>query len=232
MPALTSPARSRALTLLLSILAAALAGCGSSSVGPLTSRSASEILAAAKAAAESASSVHVVTQIGQGRGSASSTVDLAGSHGGRGQFSLGRLGFELILIESTLYVLGNPAYNAQLGSRAAHLARGTWLKASATGGPLSGLATTVSQGKLLEALLAGGGATSKGSTTTVNGQRAVEVTQGLYSVFVATSGKPYPIEVTKSGALLNHTTFSHWNEPVSLSPPPKTIDVGQVLTGG
>jgi hypothetical protein len=232
MLARTPPSRARAMTTLLCMLAAALAGCGGSSSGnALASKSPTAILAAAKAAAEGASSVHVATQIGQGSSSSSASVDLSGSHGGRGRFNLGRLAFEVILIANTLYVKGNTAFDSQLGGRHTPLTSGTWLRASATGGPLSGLASAVTQEKLLSGLLASG-VVAKGPTSTVEGQQAVEVRTGAFSVFIATGGKPYPIEITKSGIVQNKTTFSNWNAPVSLSPPANAIDVSRILGTG
>jgi hypothetical protein len=232
MAARTPPGRARALTPMLCVLAAALAGCGGSSSGSLAAKSPTEILAAGKAAAEGASSVHVARQVGQGSGSNSASVDLTGSHGGRGRLNLGRLTFEAILIANTLYVKGNAAFDAQLGGRHAPLASTTWLKASAAGGPLSGIAPAISLERLLSPLLGAGGA-AKGATTTVDGQQAVEVKTGSFSVFIATGGKHYPIKITKNGAgLADMTTFSNWNAPVSLSPPPNAIDVSRVLSTG
>ncbi|MFI4972859.1 MAG: hypothetical protein ACHP7H_09280, partial [Hyphomicrobiales bacterium] len=76
-----------ALALLLTVaLTAALTGCGSSGNG-VASKSASEILAASKAAADSATSVHVAGKSSQGPLSITLNLDMA-SNGGRGQISL------------------------------------------------------------------------------------------------------------------------------------------------
>ena len=84
MSALTT--RTRTGESCLPMVAAALAGCGGSSSGNgVAAKSPTEILAAARAAAESASSL--AEQIGQGSSISSASVDLVGSRGGRDQFS-------------------------------------------------------------------------------------------------------------------------------------------------
>jgi hypothetical protein len=63
----------------------------------------------------------------------------------------------------------------------------------------------------------------------VNGQKAIELkmTAKLFSgsLYIATTGKPYPIELIKRGRETGQTTFSHWNQSVSLTAPPNAIAV-------
>jgi hypothetical protein len=224
--------RASTLALLITVaLAAALTGCGGSSGNGVASKSASEILAASQAAAQSATSVHVAGKSAQGPLSLTLNLDLA-SNGGRGQVSLLGLSFELIRVGSTLYRKGNPAFLKRLGAAAAHLPQGTWLKAPANSRQLAELASFTDLSGELNRLLSSSGPVTKGATTTVNGQQAVElkVTAKLFSgsLYIATTGKPYPIQIVKRGRESGQTTFSHWDAPVLLTAPPNAIALSQL----
>jgi len=57
---------------------------------------------------------------------------------------------------------------------------------------------------------------------------ALEQTAKLYSgaLFIATTGKPYPVELVKHGKETGQTTSSGWNQPVSLSAPANAVAIG------
>ncbi|MFI4978707.1 MAG: hypothetical protein ACHQC8_08540, partial [Solirubrobacterales bacterium] len=201
---------------------------GSSGNG-VASKSASEILAASKAAAASATSVHVAGKSSQGPLSLTLNLDLA-SNGGRGQVSGLGLAYEVIRIGNTLYAKGNPAFYTRLSAiTGVHLPQGAWLKAPASGGKLTQLASFTNLSGELGRLLSSTGPITKGATTTVNGQKAIELkeTAKLFSgsLFIATTGKPYPIELLKRGRESGQTTFSHWNQAVSLTAPANAIAI-------
>ena len=144
----------------------ALAGCGSSENG-VASKSGKEILAASKAAAESASSVHVVGKTSQGRLSLTINLSLA-SNGGRGQVSFLGLNFEVIRIASTVYVKGTQAFYKRLGAALGatlHVPKGTWLKAPAGSGPLAQLAAFADLRGELDRMLSTPGSVTKGAST-------------------------------------------------------------------
>jgi hypothetical protein len=211
------------------LIALVLTGCGGSSGNGIASKSASEILAASRAAAESATSVHVAGKSAQGPLSLTLNLDLA-SDGGRGQVSLLGLSFELIRVGNTLYAKGNPAFYTRLSATTGlHLPQGVWLKAPASGGKLAQLASFTNLSGELGRLLSSTGPITKGASSTVNGQKAIELkeTAKLFSgsLFIATTGKPYPIEIVKHGRESGQTTFSGWNQPVSLSAPAGAIAI-------
>ncbi len=45
---------------------------------------------------------------------------------------------------------------------------------------------------------------------------------------MATTGKPYPIQIVKSGSSSQHVDFNDYNASVSLTPPSKSIDIYQL----
>jgi hypothetical protein len=223
--------------LLLALTALAIGGCGSSSSSGngVSSKSPSEILAASKAAADAASSVHVAGTLTSSGTPVTLNLSLASGHGGRGQISQGSLSFELIVLGDTIYIKGSPAFYSHFGgAAAAQLFQGKWLKAPVSGGELGSLAALTDFNKLLDQALASQGALVKGATTTVAGQPVIELhdTSHNGSLFVATTGKPYPIEIVKHGSEAGHIAFSDWNQPVSLSAPAGAIDLSQLQQAG
>ena len=229
--------RRRAIPLLSTLLILAIAGCGSSSSSGtgVASKSTSEILAASKAAADSAGSVHVTGSLKSNGTPIALNLSLASGHGGRGQISQGNLSFNLIVIGNTIYIKGSPAFYSHFGgSAAAQLFQDKWLKAPVSGGELGSLAALTNFSQLLNQTLASQGTLVKGPTSTVAGTPVVELhnTSNNGSLFIATTGKPYPIQIVKHGSETGHVTFTDWNQPVSLSPPSGAIDLSQLQQSG
>ena len=143
--------------------------------------------------------------------------------------------FELIVVDGTVYIKGSPAFYSHFGgSAAAQLFRGKWLKAPVTGGELASLASLTNLGKLLEQTLSSNGALVRGATTTVASQPVVELRDTAHngSLYVATTGQPYPIEIVKRGAETGHVSFTRWNQPVTLAAPADAIDLSQLQHSG
>jgi hypothetical protein len=198
-------------------------------IARVASKNASEILAAAKAAAQSATAVHVESLAAQGPLTLKQNLDLARDGGHAHITGLG-LDFEVIRIANTLYLKGNPALYQRLGGPAAHAPPGTWLKAPANSGPLAQFAAFTDLPGEVGRLLSSANPVAKGATTTANGQKtiALQQTGRLYAgqIYIATTGKPYPIQITRTGRETSHTTLTNWNQPVSLSVPSNTISIG------
>jgi hypothetical protein len=226
----------RLATSLPVLLALTITGCGSSSSGNgVASKSPTEILAASKAAADSASSVHVAGTLTGNGTRITLNLNLSSGHGGRGQISQGGLSFQLIVIGDTVYIKGSPAFYSHFGgATAAQLFQGKWLKAPASGGELGPLAALTNLGKLLDQVLTSQGTLVKGATTTVAGQPVIELRYASHdgSLFIATTGKPYPIEIIKHGSETGHIAFANWGQPVSLAAPSGAIDLSQLQHAG
>lgn len=217
------------------LLAFALVSCGGSSGNGVASKSPTEILAASKAAAGSASSVHVAGTLTTGGTPITLDLSLAAGHGGRGQISQGGLSFELIVLENTIYIKGSPAFYRHFGgTAAAQLFQGKWLKAPVSGSELATLASLANFGRLLEQTLASHGTVVKGATTSTAGEPSIELRDTTHnsSLFVATTGKPFPLELVKRGAETGRISFSEWDKPVSISAPPAAIDLSQLQHAG
>jgi hypothetical protein len=217
------------LALLVTLLA--LAGCGGSSSDSIASSSSAQILAASIAAAQGANSVSIVSESSFGRLPLTAELQLA-SGGGRAKLSFLGLDYEILRIGSTVYLKGNPAFYRRLFHRRVHVPAGAWLAGSASGG-LSGYARLTDLGSRLRLLLRATGPLSKGGVTTVEGHPVVEVKSEAKlfsgSLYIATTGKPYPLKIVKHGHETGSTTFSGWNQPVLLRAPASTIPFDELM---
>jgi hypothetical protein len=226
--------------LLLAVIV--LAGCGSSTSrgSSVASKTPAEILDSAKSAAAGAATVHVAGSILSQGEPISLDMELVGrsgvgDNGGRGRLTLGGLGVKLIAIDKAVYVKGDDAFYTHFaGAQAAHLLHGKWLKGSAEHGPLASFASLVDLSKVIDSTLQDHGPLSSAGTTTVNGQKAVGVTDRAKdgTLYVSASGVPYPLEIVKPGrgAGASKLVFDRWNAPVTLAPPTDSINVKQLQT--
>jgi hypothetical protein len=237
--ALTSAPSSVALLLAAVLLAAMLAGCGgssSSSGNGVADKSPTDILKATKAATEGAKSVHVSGSIVSGKSPITLDMNLLAGHGGRGQLSESGLAFELIQVGGTVYIKGSPAFYKHIGgSAAAQLLQGKWLKAPSRNADFASLSQLTDLRQLVDQTLASHhGALKKSGTTSLNGQKVIGITDATKggTLYIATTGKPYPVAISKDGTGGGRITFDHWNRDVSLVAPQNAIDVAQLQAAG
>ena len=224
------------LALGAALLASALARCGGSSSptgNGVASKTPAEIVAAAKAAADEAASVHISGDISEGA-PLSLDMQLLAGKGGRGRITQNGVSFELITLASTVYIKGSAAFYRRIGGpAAAQLFQGKWLKAPATAGEFGSISSLTDLRKLIDTTLATHGTLAKGATSTVAGLKAIavkDVTKGGV-LYVASTGKPYPLEIARGGASGGHIVFDRWNQAVTISPPLNAININQLRSG-
>jgi hypothetical protein len=210
----------------------ALAGCGkSSSSNGTASKSAEQIVSESKAAADAASSVHVSGSLKSGGASVKLNLNLAAGKGAQGEISQNGASFKLILVGNTAYISGSPAFYRSLGgSAAAQLFKGKWLKASATSGEFASFKQLGDMRQLIDSTLTSHGALVKGATTTVGGQQAIAITDSAKdgTLYVAATGKPYPLQISKGGSESGKIAFSGWNQPVTITAPSNAVDLSEL----
>ena len=215
------------------LVALALAACGSSGGGSsngVASKSPDQIVSDATNAVASVNSVHVSGKVLSGRQNVTLDLNLVNGKGGKGSMSQNGLGFKIVAVGPEVYINGSPAFWTKFaGSAAAHLLSGKWLKAPATG-QLSSLATLTDVSKLFNQLLSSHGKLARGKTTTAQGQQVVAVndTTNGGTLYVATTGKAYPIEISKTGSQGGQLVFDRFDQPVSLTPPASAIDISSL----
>jgi hypothetical protein len=211
-------------------LGAALAGCGSSDNG-VASKSAPAILAAARTAAQSASAVHVMSSSSAGGARLAMNASLAKDQGHTQLKVLGSA-LEVIHTGQTIYIKGNRPFNARLErTLGVKIPSGVWLKGPASG-TFRRFAPLASIVRELGTILGASGPLTKGKATKIAGQPVIELKQatklGIRTLYVATTGEPYPILLRKSGRETNKTTFSGWNDPVTVSTPTGAVEISQL----
>jgi hypothetical protein len=230
-------ARALAPALVLALLLALLGGCGSSSSAGngAASKSPAAILAQAKTAAAGAASAHVAGAIVDQGKPIALDMQLVAGKGGKGRITLEGRSIDLIQVGRSVYINGSKAFYSHVaGAAAAQLLQGKWLKASATASNFASLASLTNLGKLVDTALASHGTLALAGSKTVNGQRAVGVTDTSKggTLYVATTGAPYPLELVKSGASGGRITFDRWNQAVTLTAPAGAVNINQLQSGG
>jgi hypothetical protein len=218
---------------LSALLALALAACGSSGGGSsngIASKSPDQIVAATRSAVAKVSSVHVAGTIASSGTKIALDLNLVNGKGGKGSMTQNGLGFQIVAVGPEVYINGSTAFwRATAGAAAAQLLSGKWLKAPATG-QLASLATLTNVQKLFNQLLSSHGKLAKGKTTTVQGQKAIGVTDTTNggTLYVAATGTAFPIEISKTGSDGGRIVFDKFNQPVSLTPPAHAVDISNL----
>jgi hypothetical protein len=223
--------RSRSLFASGAMLSLALvAACGGAQSNGVASKSPNEILAASKAAASSARSVHLSGSLVAESGTPMSVnLELVAGRGASGEISEHAGSFRFIALDGTIYVAGDPAFLRHLGGiPATKLFRGRWLKAPLTTAEFASFSSLTDMGAVLSTLLSSHGALKAVGAGSVHRQKAVAVTNlaNGQTVYVATTGKPYPLEVANGGAGGGQIVFAGWNVISTFPVPADAIDIG------
>ena len=216
---------------------AALAGCGSSSHdgNGIADKSPPAILAAAQAASAKATSVHVSGSIEGASAHESFDIQILARRGTRGSVTTGGARFELIETAGTLYLKGDAAFYERVGGReAARRLQGKWLKAPATDPRVRPVLRLTDLHGLVSVSLAGHSRLAAAGRGVIDRVPVVGVRDSAKgeTVYVATHGAPYPIQISKTGIGAGTLTLDRWNAPVALVPPAHAIDLAALQSNG
>jgi hypothetical protein len=215
----------------VSALAAALtlAACGGSSDNGVSSKSPTGIVNAASHAIQGVHSVHIAGSILTRGTPIALDLHLVSGKGATGMLTSRGLSFKIISVGPYVYINGGSSFWHAFGNpTVAQLLAGKWLKTTATGN-FATFSSLTNTRQLFAQIFSKYGTLAKGQTTTVNGQQVVAVRDTTMggTLFVATTGQPYPIEIRKVGAQAGQVTFDQYNQPVSLSAPANAIDASK-----
>jgi hypothetical protein len=218
---------------------AVLAGACGTGTGPSPARSpgngvaskpAAQILATAKAALGSAKSVRlegtltrsgstytVDIVLGPGRGKGTMTGPIAG---------LKRASFDFIAFGSKVYIRSSTLWR-HYGGVAGELLDHRWV---ATSDKKMWGGARISTKSFFNTLGPMTGPASKGAATTINGQPSIPVTFGNSTVYVATTGTPYPLRLVPSSSKVGsgEINFLDYNAPLNITAPPHAIDLSKL----
>jgi hypothetical protein len=225
----------RVSALALVLTAALLAGCGGHGSAAKPNGEASkppvQVLADAKSAASSASSVHVSGNIVSGGTPITLDLTMARSKGAKGSMSIGGLEFDLVRIGDAAYIHGSDEFWQHYAGAAAQLLHDRWVKVSISEPRFASLAPLTNIGLLFAQVSSNHGKLVNDGTKSYKGQQVVAIrdTSDNSKLYVAATGKPYPVAIVggtkgQSGTI----TFDDWNKSVSLSAPKDAIDISQL----
>jgi hypothetical protein len=199
-----------------------LSACGSSDQ-TTASKSAQEIVAASRTAVQKASSVHIVSSAQQGPVSFALDMRLT-RDGGRSKVTLDGVSVEVIRTGETIYLKAEKGTYQRLGITQT-VPPGQWVQLPA-GPRLRQIVSFTDLGTQVPRMFPAAKPVTKGHTTTVHGEPAIELkaTGQLYkgTLYVKTSGEPYPLRLEKQGRENAQTAFSGWN---ATSPPAAPTNV-------
>jgi hypothetical protein len=217
------------LTLALLVLVL-LAGCGgrAKSNGEAAKPSA-QIFADAKRAATSAAAVHIYGAVIDHGTHYSLDLRLVRRKGGAGHMSWQGFSFKLVRIGDKAYIYGPDAFYRKIaGAAAAQLFHGRWLEFSAAKGDLAAFARITDVDKFFAAFKSEPGFV-KGAQTAVRGQKVIAIRDKRgETMYVATTGRPYPIEVVGPKSSPGKVDFDEWNKPMPLAAPKNAIDISKL----
>jgi hypothetical protein len=216
----------------LAATAAVLAGCGgggSSSNGE-SSKSASTILADAKQAALDAGSARVTGTIHDSGQSIALDLKIT-RQGGGGTMTIQGSKLEIIRLGKNVYIRAPSSFYEKVGAgkAAGQLLNGRWLKAPASTPDFADLASLTNINAFVSQALKPEGTISKGGETTVGGQKAIQLKSSRGgSLYVAETGKPYPIEFKGGGGSSGTLLLSDWGAVTAPTAPKNAIDISSL----
>jgi hypothetical protein len=212
------------------LIAVAVAGCGGSSSSGIgiASEPAQTILKSTVGAANSLKSVHAAGSIVSGSQHIAVDLQLVNGVGGRGQITLNGLAFQLVGLGNYAYMKADPQVWQKAGApaAAAKALEGKWLRTPASG-QFASIAQLTDIHQLFGQLLKPHGKLKTGTVSTVAGQKVVGVTSDQGTLYVAATGRPYPVQLVKNGSEGGRLSFDRFNEGITVTAPTNTIDLPQ-----
>jgi hypothetical protein len=216
----------------------------------IESKSPQQILDASAAALRSAKTFHLEGKEG-GKKPTTAKADVGLPRELRLAITQGDTSASIMVVNGSLYIKANAAFwkQEQTGKAASKLA-GRWLKTPASTGELRKTTGDLDPKVLSRCLATDHGTLADGGTATIDGQKAVVIIDkgdrpgtSPGKLYVAATGKPVPLHAIATGGdrpggkkdpkcddspthAGDEFTFSNFDEPLNLSPPPAAIDLG------
>jgi hypothetical protein len=209
------------------LLAATIAGCGGSGSNGEASKSASAILTDARQAALAANSVRIAGTIHDAGQTIGLDLNVTKGDGG-GTMTIQGSKVDVVRAGNTAYIRAGADFYRQVGAgpAAGRLLAGKWLKVPTATPNFAQLIALTDLHAFVAQALEPEGTVTKGAEKTIGGQQAIELKSSKGgSLFVATSGKPYPVEFVGGGTSSGTVTLSDWGAAKAPSAPKNAIDI-------
>ena len=223
--------------------AATTSTTSTTSTSALAGLSADEVLSKAKAAATTATSVHVVGQIAQSSGPTAFDLTLTDQPGATGTIALGGGKVEIVRVGGDVYFKADEKTLASgLGGSGAELAKlvaGRYIKGPLTDPRLTGFTQLTSLKDFTASVLDPSGSIALVDGKTVDGTATVGLRNDDKdnggTLYVADEEKPFPllIEALAGRSDTGSLRMKEWNADVAITPPPadQVIDLSQLGSG-
>ncbi len=161
-------------------------------------------------------------------------LTIASGRGAIGSLSESGVSFRLVVIGGSDYIRGTTSFWRQYGgaSVAAEL-DGRWLRAPRSSGEFASLQTITDLHTLLGALLNGHGSLTRGARSTIDGRRVIALNDvsDHGTLYVATTGPPYPIRLTRAGAQGGQLDFGDFGARVRITAPVHVVALSDLTDG-
>ncbi len=193
--------------------------------------SADKILESAKAAAKEATSVKlaVVTDSDGTEVRTDLSISDAGSQGTLGQPDGASV--EVVSTPDTIYVKGD-AFAQSLGGEAAAQTQGKWVSIPTDNPAAQSFTGLNSIDSFVDNVLTTPKSLTKGDEKDLNGTPAIALKSDQGTLWVATTGEPYPLQIDAPEGTKGQLTLTEWNVPVSISVPPadQVVDITSIAS--
>ena len=216
------------------IIAAAvvLAGCGSGAKSNgEASKTPSQVLADTLAATDAAKAVRISGKVSTESGPITVDIRIVRGEGGSGSMSENGLNFDLARVGDKVYIRGSDAfYKKFTGQAGVQLFHGKWLQFRTSDADMSSITPFTDIDTFFHGITSQHGTLRNDGETTFHGQKAVAIrdtTQGG-TLYVAATGKPYPLGITSSSGKSGAILFDDWNASGSISAPKNAVDVSKI----
>jgi hypothetical protein len=219
----------------LAALGLLLVACGGSSKAKdngISSMSVKQILTTVQAAVKNAKTVHIAGGGSSGGSSLVLNLTLEKGTGGSGTISVNGLSFQIVKDGNKLYFKGGPAFLKHYAGAAATLIQGRWFVVPSTVNGFSDFVPLTNISELIDHILGTAPATlAKGKETTINGQPALAVTDTTNggTLYVATTGPAYPLQLKPKTGTTGLINFTAWDQPVTITPPSNAVDFEKLV---
>jgi len=229
------------IAIVVALLPAAV-GCGSSSGGSSSSPAAAvdngesakapeQILSDVTDAVRGAQSVHMSGSVSSDSSDVGFDVTLS-ADAAKGTLTLSGNDIKLVRVGDAAYFSGSPEFYKMVGGgdAAVSLLQGRWIKVPSSDSRFASFEQFTDKGKLFSSMLQAEGTISKAGVRTYNGQKVIVLrdSKGDGDLYIAASGKPYPVAIVTKGDKQGTVTFNGWDAPVDVSAPSDAIDLSQL----
>ncbi|WP_370192020.1 hypothetical protein [Streptacidiphilus sp. MAP5-52] len=198
---------------------------------PLASLSGPTIVAKAYTDLGTAASVHIVSNTGDGGQGSNVNLQIVLGKGCSGTVNWPGTGsIQLVVIGTQMWMKPDAAYWKTEGNAVPASVHGKYLLGSTANSRLAPVAGYCTMTKTMAAGKSDLSGMTKGTPTTVNGQKALNISdaKSTWSLIVSDTATPEILEVLQTvGAESGSSELDHYNVPVILTPPPSS----QVVDG-